>query len=576
MSKFGSDLVVDLMAAYGLRYVAMNPGASYRGLHDSLVNWRADAPEMVICTNEKIAVAMAHGYARVTGQPMGAIVHDVVGLMQATMGVFTAYLDQAPVMVFGGTGPMAVGKRRPHIEWAHTAFAQGDLVRNFVKWDDQPFDHQGVVDGFARGFQVATMEPCGPVYICYDLALQEEPLDVEPPLVVHVNDPQRQFPAEDAVLREIAEWLVAAQHPVIVAGRVGRHQDTAEALSRLAQLLAVPVYDQEWRFNIPNTDSQHFLEQHVAAGADLVLALDVSDLYGALTSGNGSSRSERRWLPDAGARLVEIRLDLLEGNGWSPKFERYQQVQRSVMANTALAVPRLVAIVEELLDPPATRRRIEARRAVITASHDADRARYREQARADWDASPVSTARLASELYAAVRHHDWVLSGSSLAGWTSRLWDLDDWHRFGGRSLGTATQIGIGMGVALAHRGGDKLVVHIEPDGDLMFDPGVLWTIAHQHLPMLIVMYNNRAYYNDWEHQAIVARQRGRDVARAHIGMDLHSPAPDFASLARSFGMQGMGPIERPADLADSLARAARIVVEERVPVLVDVITQHR
>lgn len=575
MRKYGSDLVVDLMRAYGIRYAAMNPGASYRGLHDSLVNWGTGGPEMIICTNEKIAVGMAHGYARVTGEPMAAIIHDVVGLMQATMGIYTAYTDQTPVLVFGGTGPMAVAKRRPHIEWVHTAHLQGDLVRNFVKWDDQPFDHQAVVDGFARAYQLATMQPCGPVYSCYDLALQEEPLDNEPEIVVHQNHPEQQFPAEERILREIARSLVAAERPVIVAGRVGRRPGSFAALAQLAEVGAIAVYDQQWRNNMPNTHAQHFLGQHCMESADAVLALDVADIYGAVTT--GADRSEqRRWLPQSDAKLMEIRIDLLEGNGWSPKFEKYQRVDMSVMANTALALPRLAGLVSEMVAEPAVSRRVEARRRDTALAHDADRARYREQARERWEDKPISTPRLAGELRDAVRDHDWVLSGSSLAGWIPRLWNIDEWHRFSGRSLGTATQIGIGMGVALAHKDSSRLVVHIQPDGDLLFDPGTLWTIARHRLPMLVVMYNNHAYYNDWEHQKIVARDRGRDVLRANIGMDLDEPAPDFATIARGFGWQAMGPITEPDQLADKLKWAVDVVAKERVPVLVDVVTQHR
>src|SRR5213593_1876729 len=103
-ARFGSDVIVDLLQAFDIPYVALNPGASYRGLHDSLVNYGAGKPEIILCTHEKIAVSLAHGYAKVTGKPMGAIVHDVVGLLHSTMGVYYAQLDRVPVIVMGGTG----------------------------------------------------------------------------------------------------------------------------------------------------------------------------------------------------------------------------------------------------------------------------------------------------------------------------------------------------------------------------------------------------------------------------------------------------------------------------------------
>lgn len=577
MRKYGSDLVVDLLRAYEIPYVPMNPGASFRGLHDSLVNWGTGGPEMVICTNEKIAVNMAHGYAKVTGRPLAAIVHDVVGLMQGTMGLYTAYVDQVPVLVLGGTGPMAVGKRRPHIEWVHTAFPQGGLVRDFVKWDDQPFDAQGVVDGFARGYQVATTEPGGPVYLCYDVAYQEEPLDDEPELVVHRSAPGLQFPAAPEVLLELADALLQAERPVIVAGRVGRHPVGAEALAELAELTGTPVVDQGWRFNLATSHPLRTAGTAAVDGADLVLALDVVDLYGAVTAADGGRGRARRWLPAPDARLIEMRLDLLEGNGWLPKFQKYQPVDSSIMANTALALPALLPIVQqrraELGRDETVRRRGEQWRTT-----NAERRRQAQQkARASWDTTPVSTARLAGELWEVIRGEDFVHTGANLNGWTTRLWDLDDWSQHPGRALGTATQIGTSMGVALAYRDDStKVVVNIQPDGDLLFDPGTLWTIAHYRLPMLIVMYNNRAYYNDWEHQAEIARDRGRDVTRAHIGLDLDAPAPDFAAMAASFGIESTGPISDPAKLGPVLQRAFATVRDQRVPVLVDVVTQHR
>ena len=578
MKKFGSDLVVDLLRAHRIPYVPMNPGASFRGLHDSLVNWGSDdGPEMIICTNEKIAVNMAHGYAKVTGEPLAAIVHDVVGLMQGTMGVYTSYVDQVPVLVLGGTGPMAVGKRRPHIEWVHTAFPQGGLVRDFVKWDDQPFDAQGVVDGFARGYQIATTEPGGPVYLCYDVAFQEEALEDEPEVVVHRPNPALQFPASEGALLELADAMLQAERPVIVAGRVGRHPAAASALGALAELAGVPVLDQGWRFNMPITHPMRSTGRQAVTDADLVVALDVVDLYGSLTAPGQGRGAPRTWLPAPDARLMEVRLDLLGGNGWLPKQQKYQAVETSLMANTALALPALLPVMERRREELGAREATERRSQVWSTRAREHREKAQAESRTSWNSSPVSTARLASELWEVVRHEDFVVTGADLGGWLTRLWDLDQWSQYHGRSLGTATQIGTSMGIALAHRNDStKVVVNIQPDGDLLFDPGALWTIAHYKLPMLLVLFNNRAYYNDWEHQAAIARDRGRDVSRAHIGLDLDDPAPDFATLARSFGIGSAGPVVDPDNLGKTLADAFATVRDERVPFLVDVLTQHR
>src|SRR5881628_3184959 len=165
-ARFGSDVIVDLLQAFDIPYASLNPGASYRGLHDSLVNYGAGRPEIILCTHEKIAVSLAHGYAKVTGKPMAAIVHDVVGLLHGSMGIYYAMLDRVPVLVLGATGPLDRGRRRPYIDWIHSANVQGNAVRDFVKWDDQPATVEDFPASFARGYRIATTEPAGPVYLC--------------------------------------------------------------------------------------------------------------------------------------------------------------------------------------------------------------------------------------------------------------------------------------------------------------------------------------------------------------------------------------------------------------------------
>jgi acetolactate synthase-1/2/3 large subunit len=189
--------------------------------------------------------------------------------------------------------------------------------------------------------------------------------------------------------------------------------------------------------------------------------------------------------------------------------------------------------------------------------------------------SPIPHAVLASEIWEVIKGEDWVLTAGALEDWARRIWDFDAHYRRPGKSLGTSTQIGLSLGAALAHRDKGRLVVDIQPDGDLMFDAGSLWIAAKHNLPMLIVMYNNRAYYNDWEHQIRMAELRKTDVAKAHVGMDLCDPDPDFAGLARAMGWYGEGPIDRAADVQPALRRAiARVKAGQ--PALIDTITQRR
>jgi acetolactate synthase-1/2/3 large subunit len=153
-----------------------------------------------------------------------------------------------------------------------------------------------------------------------------------------------------------------------------------------------------------------------------------------------------------------------------------------------------------------------------------------------------------------------------------KLWNFDKAYRHPGQDIGTSTQVGISLGVGLANKGNGRLVVDIQPDGDLMFDAGALWFAAKHEIPMLFVMYNNRAYYNDWDHQIHLAQERNTDEAKAHIGMDLFGPDPDFGALARSMGVWGEGPIAKGEDLGPALRRAIEVVKSGK-PALVDAVT---
>ncbi len=175
--EYGSDLVVDVLRALGIEYAVLNPGATFRGLHDSLVNYGGnERPELIQCCHEEIAVAVAHGYAKAAGRPCAAVLHDVVGLQHASMAIFNAWCDRVPVLLLGGTGPMAVERRRPWIDWIHTALVQGTLVRDYVKWDDQPASLASIPEAIVRGYRIAVTEPQGPVYVCLDADLQEAPI----------------------------------------------------------------------------------------------------------------------------------------------------------------------------------------------------------------------------------------------------------------------------------------------------------------------------------------------------------------------------------------------------------------
>ena len=572
-----SDVIVDLIKRYGFPFITLNPGASFRGLHDSLVNYGGNEPPMMLCQHEEIAVQIAHGYAKASGRPMAVILHDLVGLLHACMAIYYAYVDRVPIFIIGATGPMDESKRRPHIDWTHSALVQGNAIRDYVKWDYQPTSIEGVPESFARAYSIMTTQPQGPVYMCYDAALQEEPLarKVALPPVEAAATPAPMAPDPKA-LAIIADRLLAASHPMLLAEYVGRRAGGFESMVALAETTGAAVWDVNNALNFPNRHPLCLsMDKAALRQTDLVIGLDVNDWEKQLTELDSAKRTREPITP-ASCDFVEIGFGEINISKWAMDYCRMQPCSVRALGDTALGIPELTRICRSRIDGDARlRNRIAERKVAIARRHNEVWAKWQEEARANWDASPITFARLALEIWEAIRHEDWVLAANNLKQQVRKLWDFDRAYRHPGVELGTATQIGISLGVALAHKGKGRVVVDIQPDGDLMFDAGALWVAAKYEIPMLVVMHNNPAYYNDWEHQIRMARMRGTDEAKAHIGMDLFGPEPDFAGLARAMGCYGEGPIDKPGDIRPALDRALAEVKKGRLA-LIDTVTQHR
>ncbi len=564
-AEWGSDVIVDLLKAFEIEYVAINPGATFRGLHDSLVNYGGNhAPEIVLCTHEEIAVALAHGYARAKGKPMGAVVHNVVGLQHASMAIYNAWADRLPVIVMGGTGPMDTANRRPWIDWVHTALVQGNLVRDFVKWDDQPGSVEAVPESFVRAYRLATTEPMGPVYICYDGEVQEKKLDGEIAYSLDRYPAPLPLQAPEEGFEKTIRWLLEAKRPVILADSVGRKEAGFNALGELAELLAAPVLDQLWRFNFPVHNPLNLSGMHakVIPQADLVLALDVSDLEGAVTQ-RTQEKGRRRpvELLSPSTKIINVGLDDLLVRAWSTDFNKLRQADLMIMADTAVFLPELVRRLK------AEKERLgklsgdtQSRRAQWAKLYEEKVAAREKETKTKWDEKPIAMSRLYVELAEALKNEDWVLTNGSSQGKENSYLPAMKFNQILGKYKGGGLGYGLpaSLGAALAHKGSGKFCVDLQPDGCLLFTVSSLWTAVHHKIPLLIVVCSNRSYYNDEEHQERVAEVRGRPVENKTIGIRIEEPEVDFGAMARTYGCWGAGPITEPKDLIKTLREAVK------------------
>ena len=530
---WGSDYLALLLRHIGLEYVALNPGASFRGLHDSLVNLLGDqAPKMLTVLHEEHAVAIAHGYAKVAQRPMGAILHANVGLMHASMALFDAWCDRVPLLAFGATGPVDAALRRPWIDWIHTAKDQAALVRPFLKWDAQPASLEAARDDVLRAHQVATTLPCGPTYVCFDSHLQEAPAPVPlpalPPMARH-RAPRPAVPAPDTVQR-LLDRLRAAERPLLLIGRVSRREQDWARRVQLAEALGARVLtDFKTGAAFPTAHPAHatpasFFATPQAlqeiARADAILALDWVDLGGSLKAAFGNESCE--------AFLAHASLDATLHNGFGAEHGSLIGADEWLMCDPD-------ALVEQLL----ARWPVALENAAPTQSHEPiDSAAPDTEAGIAMQAFARQVASFLNAQYPA------CLIRTNL-GWPADAWPfrhpLDYLGYDGGGGIGSGP--GMAVGAALALRGTPRLPVAVLGDGDFLMGATAIWTAARYGIGVMIIVANNRSYFNDEVHQEKVAQMRGRPVENKHVGQRIEGPVVDIAAMARAQGAAAWGPL---------------------------------
>ena len=567
----GSDFMVDVIKTLDLKYIATNPGASFRSLHESLVNYGGNAkPELLTCLHEESAVGMAHGYAKASGRPMGVMVHGTVGLQHASMAIYNAWCDRVPIMIFAGNG-IDANKRRPGTEWNHSVQDVALQVRDYVKWDDYPGSLQHFAESTLRAYKIAMTPPCEPVLIAADIDLQEDPIH-DANLKIPKLALSRPAQGDRAALAEAAKLLANASNPVIIADRMARDQQGVKWLVELAEALQAPVIDLGGRMNFPNT---HYLSHNegrreLMRDADVVLMLEVGDPWAQFNTFNDPHKFQA-WAAKKDVKIIHVSMQDVYIRANYQDFQRYQFADLSINGDAQASLPSLIEEVKRL------NKTFAGRGEKLRTAHNAAKQRSREAAALGWDTSPVTTARLTAELWQVIKNEPWALVVSDRVTWARRMWPATEHHQLlggsGGQGVGYAAPGAVGA--ALANKEKGLLSVTFQPDGDLMYAPGVLWTAAYHKIPLLFVMHNNRGYYQEVMHLQRMAAVHKRAPDRAWIGNIIDKPAIDFAGLARSQGVWGEGPISDPAALGPALQRALK-VVKGGAPALVDVVCQPR
>lgn len=546
-----SDAVAEVLRRLDVRYLTLNPGASYRGLHDSLVNYLGNRdPKLMVCMHEEHAVGIAQGYGRVTGRPMAVALHANVGLMHATMAIFSAWCSRDPILLIGATGPGDAEVRRPWTDWIHTSKDQGALIRHYTKWDDEPRSAGAAIESVVRAWQIASTPPYGPTYVCLDAGLQEEPLSasVKFPDLNRFQPGSPPAPSPEDV-EQAAALLLNAKKPVILMGRVSRNIEDWQARIALAESLgAIVLTDFKTPASFPTHHQLHPAEPRgrpnrqtadLTKDADVILALDWMDLKGHFdqTYGKGIEPT---------AKIIHCSIDEHLHNGWSMDYCGLPPADLKFLCSPDMLVHPLLAVVRKQLGAQEK----PAPKFTLRREKELDRPREGE----------VMTLRdMALIMREFCDSRDVTIANYAL-GWPT------DTVRFSHPLdyLGYGTGIGLGpsrsVGVALAIKDTGRLPVAIVGDGDFTMGNTAIWTAVHMGIPLLVIVANNQVYNNDVGHQAHVAKVRGRPVQNKFIGQEMMNPACDLAGMAKSQGADGEGPVMNSAGFREALSRGEVVV----------------
>ncbi len=554
-SYWGSDAVALMLRELAVPYIALVPGASYRGLHDSIVNLLGNrAPQMVLCVHEETAVAIAHGYAKVTDKMMASGLHANIGLMRATMSIYNAWCDRVPILILGATGPWDATQRRPWIDWIHTSSDQGGLIRNFTKWDNQPGSAGAANEALLRASQIAQTAPKGPVYINLEVAMQEGALGPMPDLPDPARNapPQASRPAAEPVTAA-AKLLSHAKNPLILMGRCSRSEAGWKARIALAEKLNAPVCTNfKLAAAFPTDHRLHaappgaYLTDEARAlvrDADVVLSLDYLDLAGTLKQAFGDK--------PVSAKIIQVSCDQHSHRGGGADHFGLPPMDVYLLCETDVAVPLLLDAVSARTTPA----RVLAAPALPAAP------------------AAVSLRGVGIALEQATQGVDVCYTRFPL-GWngayTHFRHPLDYIGHDGGAGVGSGPGMTVGAGLAL--KGSGRIAVGLVGDGDFLMGNTAVWTAAHYQIPCLLIVCNNRSFYNDERHQGQMAVKRGRPEENRWIGQRIDDPAVDIAAMARSQGARGIGPVEKPEDVLPAIqqgiaaARAGEVcVIDMRV-----------
>lgn len=576
MKKFGSDIICQQIKSHGIDYIAINPGSSIGGIHDSMVH-NDDAPELIFCLHEEIAVAVAHGYAKASGKPMAVAVHANVGLYHASMAIFNAWCDRVPMLVIGGSGPLETDKRRPWIDWIHASSHQANIVADCTKWHEMPTTLPAALDSIARAVEISTQAPSAPVYLTLSSTIQEvEVTHREADFPLQAVNSVEHLVASEAALDKLLTLISQSRKPAIVVDYMDGGNGRDKLLLEFSENIGAAVFDLGGRYNFPTHSylSLSGAESQFLHDADLIILIDVQDVHGTLGSLDAEKKYKSHVQPGTSVVSIGTR-DLLVSKAYADyhKFIRFDQ---KILADSGAVVLQLNRLLALQTGQRETR---SLRKQEIHNQREEVKSQWRKDSSYE-ASSQINIPRATLGIWNALQDHKFALTncgGLSVRAWVKRLFEFDnDGKSFvginsGGAGLGYG--LGASLGACLALGEKVDLCVNIQNDGDLLYTPSALWSIAHYAQPLLTVIFNNRSYglTKAVSKRIANARDRTTDLIQGNCFVN---PEIDFVAMAKSYGIHATQKVLNMIELEKELAIGVDFVVRNKKPYIIEVILE--
>ena len=552
--KIASQAYLEVAAAHGVEYIFGLPGTSGQEFIGTIAD--QEKIRFILAMHETCVVSMADGHARVTGRPQLAQVSTLPGSANSIGALYDAYRDRSPVIVTSTNVDTRIDGRDSHTEGKNLV----EMTKQFTKWSAEVHRADRIPEYLNRAFKVASTPPTGPVYLALPSNLLGEPIDVANPQTDRSRISPR-IAGDPQALAEAAKLLAQAKRPLIVAGsaiaKAGAQNRAIDDLIKLAEMAAAPVVmEPRYSFlSFPTTHPQSFqiaerqpsFDLPIWGEPDVILAIGCRLIR------------EYRYIPEPvikpATKIVHI-----EEDPW--EIGKVFPVDIGIVADAKSALKSLIECYSKV-EPAATVK--TERTECIRKAKDQATAEIDSRVTQGWDATPINAARLARTMDRLVEKDALIVNESP----TSKDLLMSNFQFAPGRdyfSNSSGGYLGWGLGAAIGAKlaAPKRRVVACLGDGSTMFGLQGLWTLAKYRIPLVVIVFNNRAY------MAVKNQFRGSEERiriAAEMGAEISGPEINFARLAETFGIFGER-VEHPEAIEPALKRA----LEQNGPALLDVV----